>query len=385
MPEGVARGRRAALGGGGGGAGGAARPSGLYRAARTLAAWALVPDSYAPWRGAALRAAATRVSRGDIDAVLTSSPPDTVHLVGLDLKRAGARPWVADFRDPWVGLTYKRPPTAWHAWRQRRLRSAVLGGADLILATTRASMDIARSLLGAEGAERVLHLPNGWEADVDPAAPAASDTPAPAASGGPAPPAARETPLRLVYTGTLWDVAATRTCLAALARALAGAGAPAGAVRFDLVGPYESAERRLAADLGLAEVARFRGQVTYAESRALQAGAGVLVLLQASGPGYEVAIPGKLYEYVASGRPILAFLAPGEAADLVRESGGWVVPPDDERGAAEAFARLVRGERPGGDSPARRALADAHRRDRIAARLAAILDGLVSARAGSGR
>jgi glycosyltransferase involved in cell wall biosynthesis len=111
----------------------------------------------------------------------------------------------------------------------------------------------------------------------------------------------------------------------------------------------------------------------------------VLVLLQAHGPGLEAAIPGKLYEYVASGRPILAFLDLGEAADLVREAGGWVVAPDDEAGAATAFARLLGGERPGGNSPVRSALAAAHRRDRLAARLAALLDDLVGARAGGGR
>lgn len=360
MPGGFALGRRAVLGRAGSG-----RPSGLYRAARALAGWGLVPDSYAPWRGAAVRSASARLARGGIDAVLTSSPPDTVHLVGLDLKRAGGPPWVADFRDPWVGLTYRRPPTAWHAARHRALRGAVLAGADRVLATTHAAAGIFRALLGPAGADRVAVLPNGWEAD--------AETPAPAVAPGPAPVPGGAT-LRLVYTGTLWDVPATGACLAGLARARAAQ--PGAAVGLDLVGPHESGEPRFAARLGLEDVVRFHGQVPYARSRALQAAADVLLLLQVHGPGYETAIPGKLYEYLAADRPILAFLPAGEAADLVRQAGGWVVAPGDEPAAAEAFARLLRGERPAGGSEPRRALADAHRRDRIAADLARLLDGL---------
>jgi glycosyltransferase involved in cell wall biosynthesis len=365
MPSGLARGRRAVVGAGGGG-----RPSGLYRAVRAAAAWGLIPDSYAPWRAAGRRAAAARLARGGIDAVLTTSPPDTVHLVGLDLKRAGGPPWVADFRDPWVGLTYKRPPTAWHAARQRGLRDAVLAEADRVLATTRAASGIFRELLGPDRADRVALLPNGWEADVELRTP----TGAKATALGPVPPGGGGD-LRLVYTGTLWDVPATRACLTGLARARTAR--PAAPLALDLVGPHESGERRLVARLGLEGVVRFHGLVPYARARALQAAADVLLLLQVHGPGYETAIPGKLYEYLAADRPILAFLPAGEAAELVRAAGGWVVAPGDETAAAEAFARLLRGERPGGASAARRALSEAHRRDRIAADLARLLDGLV--------
>jgi glycosyltransferase involved in cell wall biosynthesis len=358
MPRALALGRRAVLGEG------AARSSGLYRWARGWSSWALVPDSFVPWRAAAARAVLDRMMQGDVTALLTTSPPDTVHLVGLSARSAIDVPWIADFRDPWVGLTYKRPPTPWHAARQRQLRASILRNADWLLATTRASAELLRSLVGPARASRVRLVANGWEADVPD-------------RGSGEPPS--KGPLRIVYTGTLWDVPATRACLEGLSRALAQARGAA--LELQLVGPHESAERRLAERLGLSSVVRFHGQVPYEDSRRRQRDADVLLLLQVHGAGYEVAVPGKLYEYLASNKPILAFLPDGEAADLVRAAGGWVVAPGDAESARSAFERLLRGERPGGASPERSTLIDSHRRDSIAAGLARLLDEALAAKA----
>jgi glycosyltransferase involved in cell wall biosynthesis len=360
VPALFSRSRRAVTGGGG------ARPSGLYRFTRSLANWFLVPDSFAPWRKPAAAEARRLLASGHYHAVLTTSPPDTVQTVGLDLASGLPIPWIADFRDPWVSLSYRKPPTAWHAARQEALRRAVLERADMILATTGALADHLRDLLPERSLTPVHHLSNGWEDDFTP-----QSAPAPPGSGLP----------EAVYTGTLWDVPAAHTCLEGLARSLRAMKAgPGVGLRVRIVGPHESTEVELVRGLGLGESVIFEGQVPYAEARAWQARADVLLLLQVHGEGYEVAIPGKLYEYIASGRPILAFLGPGEAADLVRRSGGWVVDPDDAGAAEAAFSRLLAGERPGGDSEARRELAGRYRRDRIAARLAAHLDTLASGR-----
>lgn len=346
MPESAARSRRAVIGGKGG------RPSGMYRAARNLSSWIWVPDSFAPWAPIATMYAKERLERGGVNAILSTSPPDTVHLVGLGLTTA--LPWIVDFRDPWIGLTYKRPPTPLHAWRQRKLRDQVLARADLVLATTRAAAEHLSKV--APPGKRIAVLPNGWDPDFTQTAAHAE-------------PSRR---LRLVYTGTLWDVPVARSFFAALARALAQAKTRA--IEVDIIGPYESAEKDLVQKLGLGDVVRFAGQVGYEESRRRQQEADVLLLLQVHGPGYHLAIPGKLYEYLATSRPILAFLPPGEGADLVTRAGGWVVSQEDERGIEAALARLLRGERPQGESPARQMLAYEHRRDKIAAQLVQLLN-----------
>src|SRR5262249_16038057 len=191
---------------------------------------------------------------------------------------------------PWIGLTYKRPPTPIHAWRQRKLRDAVLRRADLVLATTQASA--AHLSKVAPSGKRIAVLPNGWDPDFTEGADAAHGE--------------HGRRLKLVYTGALWDVPAARSFFAALARALAAAGSRA--VEVDIVGPYETEEKTLVQKLGLGDIVRFVGQVDYDDSRRRQMTADVLLVLQVHGPGYDLAIPGKLYEYLASSRPILAFL-----------------------------------------------------------------------------
>src|SRR5262249_9396342 len=152
---------------------------------------------------AAARLIAARASgAARFDAVLSTSPPDSVHLAALSLRRRFPLPWVADFRDPWMGLWFRRPPTGWHRARHEALEAQVLAGAALVIA---ASDTHARSLErrrggSSSGPRAVAHLPNGFEpgvgargADAEAAAKAAGDEAAARAGE----------PFTLVYTGTL--------------------------------------------------------------------------------------------------------------------------------------------------------------------------------------
>jgi glycosyltransferase involved in cell wall biosynthesis len=94
-----------------------------------------------------------------------------------------------------------------------------------------------------------------------------------------------------------------------------------------------------AASLGLDQVVEFVPRLPRAETLREMSEASCLLILQ---PGTTVAVPGKLYEYLAVGRPILALTEEGETADLVRESGlGAVVPPSDESAIEAALLDLL--------------------------------------------
>ncbi len=76
--------------------------------------------------------------------------------------------------------------------------------------------------------------------------------------------------------------------------------------------------------------------------------ADVLVLIKHVEPRFRGLIPGKLYEYMGAGRPILALVPESEAADLVRDLGwGEVAPPDDPEAIAAALRRLLAAKRSG--------------------------------------
>jgi len=100
------------------------RPQGVFALLRRAADVFLIPDPYAPWARGARRRTARRIASGGVDAILSSSPPDSAHLAALGL--AARPPWVADFRDPWMGLYHRTPPTAWHRARHATLERRVL-------------------------------------------------------------------------------------------------------------------------------------------------------------------------------------------------------------------------------------------------------------------
>ena len=125
------------------------------------------------------------------------------------------------------------------------------------------------------------------------------------------------------------------------------------------MGARESANDALVQELGLQDCVALRDYVPHREAIAAMRGADVLVLIKHVEPRFQGLIPGKLYEYMGAGRPILALVPASEAADLVRD-GGWgeVAPPDDAEAIAAALLRLAA-------APARRN--PAHRRIRAAA------------------
>jgi glycosyltransferase involved in cell wall biosynthesis len=340
---------------------GGRRSARAFAPLRSLADWFLLPDSYAGWAKRARAAVRERLARGGIDVLVSSSPPDSLHLAALDVARATGVPWVADFRDPWVGLQFRRPPTPWHAAAHRAMEARVLSQASLVIAASRTHADALRAR--ARGTPRaVVHLPNGFEPE----------------------PARVATPdadhFRVVFTGSLTLMDDVGTLIEALARLLARDPGARAVLRAELYGPYDRDWEVRARVRGLDWVLRFAGSRPHAEARAVQRAADVLLLWRPRGDAFHTMVPGKLYEYLASGRPVLALLPErDEAAELVRRAGGSVIPP----GGVEALehglgVRLARWRASGRVPDQVPGWLGAHTREHLARSLAGELDGLVA-------
>jgi glycosyltransferase involved in cell wall biosynthesis len=288
-----------------------------------------------------------------------------VHLAARTLQRRHRLPWVADFRDPWIALSFRTPPSAWHRARQAALEREVLEHADAVQV---ASTSHRRTLGHASGARidgaRVTHLPNGWEG----------------ADAGPAAEAASADRFLLVWTGTLSQMPDTDVFLEAVHEVLKRQPAARRTLRARLAGPFESWHADRAVALGLTGIVDFPGPLPHAESRALQRGADMLLLWKPRGA--PTMVPGKLYEYLAAGRPILAVLpADDEAAELARRGGAVVTAPGDREAlAAEIERRWLAWKDGARPAPMRPEWLDDFRRDRLAARLAATLTHVAEAR-----
>ncbi len=281
-----------------------------------------VPDSYVvSWIPTALAA----VRRLDVDCVITSGPPDSTHLIGLALGRK--RPaWIADFRDGWRFEPMRpewptRAQDRIEAWLERRVAQR----ADLAFGAT---LPIAEDLATRLGAD-AHWVTNGFEPELE------SDRRAPLADDG---------WRTLAHTGTLsgftWG-RDPRPMLAALHDFNAARAPGEPRVKLLLAGRPSVDDQRLIAEAGLGDAVEHRGLVTRDESLSIQRGADALLLV--TGHNRSEAT-GKLFEYLASGRPILALAEGNEAARIVRETGtGVAVGGGDPAGLRTALAALADG------------------------------------------
>lgn len=292
----------------------------------------LVPEPLiAAWAPFA-RARAIRLHRREaFDCVITSSPPESTHLVGRALRRRGV-PWVADVRDGWT-FEPLRPafPTAPQRLLDEWLERRWLGSADAVVCVSRPAAEDLR----ARGIAEPLLIPNGWDPEA-----------AEAAEGGEGPgPAELLDPERvsLAYTGRFGSYGRDPRPLVEALAALAGAD-PAVAKGLELVvaGPLTSAERRLfEADVAPARVV-VAGSLERSQALGLQRAADALLLL--ASPERSQLLNFKLFEYLAAGRPILALAGGTEAGRIAAEVGGEVVRADDPQAIAAALRRLAAGE-----------------------------------------
>ena len=279
----------------------------------------VVPDENATWALTAIPAGIRLVREHGIDVVVSTSPPGSTHLIAAAIARATGVRWVADLRDSLVAHAHRRADTIAtraKAAMHERVARLVAARADAITCVSEAISAETRTLV-PKG--RVVTIPNG--ADFDDVAGLAHR---------------RSERFRITHTGSFFGRRDPRPFL----QALHDSG-------LDLVarflGDFREADRAWAAGLALGDRLELLPYASRAESLALQRDSDALLLLipEAGGRGRGV-LSGKVFEYLAVGRPILAAVPEdGAAADLIRDTGaGVVAAPDDPAAIAAGLAEL---------------------------------------------
>ncbi|MEZ4739908.1 MAG: glycosyltransferase [Flavobacteriales bacterium] len=124
-----------------------------------------VPDARVWWVKPSVRHLTDYLKKHPVDAIITTGPPHSMHLIGLGLKRATGIPWIADLRDPWTDIDYygQLTLTAWADRKHHRLEREVLQAADKVVTV---SWSWAKDL-AALGGREVEVIANGYDpADV---------------------------------------------------------------------------------------------------------------------------------------------------------------------------------------------------------------------------
>jgi hypothetical protein len=340
----------------------------LSIAGRYLRVTAL-PDQWISWLPDAVRRGLQLIRKGGIDAIVSTYPIATAHLIGLSLKRLTGLPWVADFRDSMVDPDLPDDPM------QR---------ASFLKIERRVIARVDRAVFAAPGAMRMYAerypdddsrlrvVENGYDERAFDGINAAK------------PVAARDRPLTLLHSGALYPSERDPTAFFDALAALKRAGRIEGNRLRVVLRASTSVDlfSSLARERGIEDIVSFPPALPYREALAEMASTDALLVLQASNCNH--LIPAKLYECFRARRPIVALTDPaGDTAAKMRAAGvDAIARLDDAAAIAELIERVLREGRDGTLPIASEAAIHAAERRSRAREFAAILDDVAATTAG---
>jgi glycosyltransferase involved in cell wall biosynthesis len=356
-----------------------------------LERWLRVRSRWSAWWVGGAVAAGLRAAAGVRPCAIyaTMGPYETARAAGALSSRLGI-PWIADLRDPWALDEMMIYPTRLHRRLElAEMRRSLASAAAVIMNTPEAKRALCTELRSVHP-EKVFTIENGFDRD---------DFDAPARRQ-------RSPVFRIVHTGYLHTELGLRhrrgaalrrllggarieidiltrshvVLLEALAKLFARDPTALGQVELSLAGPVSQADRDAVARSGVAQSVREVGYLSHRASVELVRSADLLFLPMHDLPAGERSriVPGKAYEYMASGRPVLAAVPDGDARDyLARAGSGRLCRPGDADGMAGVLAEeLGRWRRGEGDPEVDRAFLEGFERRNQARKLAQVL-GLV--------
>jgi glycosyltransferase involved in cell wall biosynthesis len=232
------------------------------------------------------------------------------------------------------------PPTPFHHTLNRRLETSVLREADRVVVTSESTReDFCALVPGIEGS-KVITITNGFDEDDF----ASAETWLAGADADCGPKPLLDCPV--LHAGQLNPERPLDAYLAGLRLFLERSDAPTRSAAHTLfLGGHYDADVVRVRESGLAESVVFAPSRPHRESVGALLSARVLLLLEQDSPRGGLILPGKIFEYLRSGRPILAVVpVDGAAARLVRDlDAGFVADPKRPEMIAEGLGRLLSG------------------------------------------
>jgi len=279
-----------------------------------------IPDSRKYWIKPSVRFLKKYFSENPFDAIISTGPPHSMHIIAKKLSEKTGKPWLADFRDPWTNIDFYRDLnlSARADKKHRRLEKEVLTNADAVVSV---GSTLARELEEL-GAEKCEVIPNGYDpgkyTDADPG----SDRKEFIVSHIGVMPAARNPEF-------LWE---------AMAELKSENAMFAEKLSIVLVGNVDGAVPESIEKAGLSTYLDLPGTVSHKEAIVLQKKSAVLMLLINDAPNAKGILTGKVFEYMAANRPVLATgPVDGDVAAILNECEAGQMFGKSEKDKAKAY------------------------------------------------
>lgn len=289
--------------------------------------WVFVPDDRCGWYPFAVAEGRRWLKKTKFDAIYSTSFPNTSHVVAARLAKEFRVPYLADFRDIWVGnyQTYNPPTKRHHRWHKQMERNVIRTAGRVISATEPITADF-RERYPVEPPEKFDTVLNGFDVEDF-----AGITPRPLP----------ET-FTITYAGLMYGATSPKNFFAAVSALLAHQPRWRKYLRLRFLGAMIEPYSRLIQQMGLAEITRVEAYLPHREALQAMVDADALLLLVAKTPGSHIMLTQKVFEYVAARRPILALVPEGAAREFLENIGeGHVAAPDSPAMIEQAIERLL--------------------------------------------
>ena len=327
-----------------------------------LSQFVFLPDNKIGWYPYARRAAGRLLRDEPFDAVFSTAPPYTSHLLGAALARRFRLPLVLDFRDDWIGNPRHMYPTPMHRSAGARLESRALRASSRVVVINE---EIGRSLSYRNpllSAQKVQVIPQGFDpADFD------------ARQGS-----TTKGKFTLLYSGIFYDAQTPDYFFHGLADLLTRRADLKDRIEAVFVGLVPERSVKLAKELRLGEILRFAGYKPHDEVIGHLVDAHVLWMTVGRREGAGMISTSKLFEYFGTRKPILGLVPEGAArAALEKYSAGEIVDPHAVPEISRAIERLYEQWADGKLPVPAEAVVQRYDRRNLTKRLAEVLESAV--------
>lgn len=244
-----------------------------------------IPDARFLWVNPSVKYLKEYIQEHKIDTIVTSGPPHSLHLIGLKLKQSLNINWYADFRDPWTTIGYHKALklSSYADKKHKQLEKAVLNGADCIIVTSKTTKAEFKLLTHT----RIEVITNGY--DVENVAKQSLDE-----------------KFTMAHIGSFLSDRNPKVLWEVLQELIAENTLFATHFQLKLIGKVSQEILDSIAKYTLMDYCNNLGYVSHIEAIQHQRKSQVLLLIEIDSPETRSIIPGKLFEYMASERPIVA-------------------------------------------------------------------------------
>lgn len=272
----------------------------FQKAAEYIRANFFIPDARKGWVKYAVSTGASIIKNQKIDAIITTGPPHSTHLIGLILQKEFGVKWIADFRDPWTSIftNHYLPRASWAKKYDKSLEDKVLKAADTV-----AVIGPSMKQEFEDRAKRIAVIWNGFDETDSNEITAKTNN----------------VIFTIRYVGNLFASQKIPAFWKAVARLAKEENAK---LQIEFIGRVDESVKLLIEENNLQNLVRYKDFVPHTEAIQLISTADALLFAIPQVPNDERIITGKIFEYLAAVKPILAFgNTNGDAAKLLQECG----------------------------------------------------------------